>query len=251
MTTVYIIRHGETDFNRLYRFIGSTDHPLNERGIAQAETLRKPMSAIKLDRIYSSPMKRTLMTAERVRNGRGIEIVREPGLREINCGAWEGLNREEIEARWPGEIDLWEKRPHLLHMEGGETFAQVQERAISAFCKIVSRERGNCIAAVSHMLTIQLIMGKLLNVPISDVWEMVRLENTSITTMTIEDGGDFEVVRWADDTHLPQSLKNANVKIAGVHNTGFEAKYDISDVEGRRHFDGFAAGRAAASVGEK
>lgn len=240
MTTVYIIRHGETDFNRLYRFIGSTDHPLNERGIAQAETLREPMSKFALDRIYSSPLKRTMMTAERVRNGRDLEIIEAPGLREIHCGAWEGLNREEIEAKWPGEINLWEKHPHLLHMEGGETFAEVQDRAISAFCKIVARERGNCIAITSHMLTIQLIMGKLLNVPICDVWEMVRLENTSITTMTIEDNGDFAVVRWADDSHLPQSLKNANVKIAGIHNTSFEAKYDISDVEGSHHFSGFA-----------
>ena len=64
MTTVYIVRHGETDLNRLYRFIGSTDHPLNERGIAQVETLREPMSKFHLDRIYSSPLKRTMMTAE-------------------------------------------------------------------------------------------------------------------------------------------------------------------------------------------
>ena len=86
----------------------------------------------------------------------------------------------------------------------------------------------------------QLIMAKLLNVPIRDVWQMVRLENTSITTMQIDDNGDFEVVRWADDSHLPDELKNANVKIAGIHNTSFNAKYDIRDVEGKHHFDGFA-----------
>ena len=240
MTTVYIIRHGETDLNRLYRFIGSTDHPLNERGISQAETLRAPMSRLHLDRIYSSPLKRTMMTAERVRNGRDIEVIEAPGLREIHCGGWETLNREEIEARWPGEIELWEKKPDLLRMEGGESFSEVQERGIAAFCEIVNRERGNCIAITSHMLTIQLIMGKLLQVPIRDVWEMVRLENTSITTMTIDDNGDFEVVRWADDTHLPEELKNANVKVAGIHNTSFDAKYDITDVEGKHHFDGFA-----------
>ena len=76
-TTVYIVRHGETDLNRLYRFIGSTDHPLNERGIAQVETLREPMSRLEFDRIYSSPLKRTMMTAERMQNGRDIEIIPE------------------------------------------------------------------------------------------------------------------------------------------------------------------------------
>ena len=239
MTTVYIVRHGETDLNRLYRFIGSTDHPLNERGIAQVETLREPMSKFHLDCIYSSPLKRTMMTAERIQNGRDIEIGPHNDLKEIHCGGWETLNREEIEAKWPGEIELWEKKPDLLHMEGGETFAEVQERAIRGIIDIVNRERGKSIAIACHMLTIQLIMAKLLQVPIRDVWEMVRLENTSITTMNIEDNGDFEVVRWADDSHLPEELKNANVKVAGIHNTSFDAKYDITDVEGKHHFDGF------------
>ena len=240
MTTVYIVRHGETDFNRQYRFIGSTDHPLNERGIAQVETLRAPMSKIPLDKIYSSPLKRTMMTAERICNGRDLEIVPIDDIREIHCGGWEGLNRAEIEAKWPGEIDLWENKPDLLHMEGGETFLEVQERAVRGIVDIVNRERGKRIAVACHMLTIQLIMAKLLNVPIRDVWQMVRLENTSITTMQIDDNGDFEVVRWADDSHLPDELKNANVKIAGIHNTSFNAKYDIRDVEGKHHFDGFA-----------
>lgn len=240
MTTVYIIRHGETDNNKLYKFVGSTDQPLNERGIAQAETLREPMSKVHLDRIYTSPYQRARMTAERVRNGRNIEIIPETGLCEIHCGKWEGLGRPEIEALWPGQIELWEHQPDLLHMEDGETFSEVQERGIAAFTGIVKREAGKSVCVTSHMLTIQLIMAKLLGVPIRDVWQMVRLENTSITTMHIFEDGNFEVTKWADETHLPQELRNANVKIAGIHNTGFTAKYDISDVEGKHFFAPFA-----------
>ncbi len=240
MTTVYIIRHGETENNRLYKFVGSTDQPLNDRGIAQAETLRKPMSEVHLDRIYTSPYLRTTMTAERVRNGRDIEVIGDRGLCEIHCGKWEGLGKPEIEALWPGQIELWEHTPDLLHMEDGETFSQVQERAVKALTDIVKKERGNSIAVVSHMLTIQLIMAKLLSVPIRDVWQMVRLENTSITTMQIHDNGDFEVLRWADESHLPEELRNKNVKIAGIHNTEFTAKYTVGDVEGIHHFDAFA-----------
>ena len=88
MTEIYIIRHGETENNRLYKFVGSTDQPLNDRGIAQAETLRAPMSQIRLDRIYSSPYQRTMMTAERVRAGRDIPVVTDKGLCEIHCGSW-------------------------------------------------------------------------------------------------------------------------------------------------------------------
>lgn len=240
MTTVYIIRHGETENNRLYKFVGSTDQPLNDRGIAQTETLRKPMSEVHLDRIYTSPYLRTTMTAERVRNGRDIEVIGDRGLCEIHCGKWEGLGKPEIEALWPGQIELWEHTPDLLHMEDGETFSQVQERAVKAFTDIVKKEHGNSVAVVSHMLTIQLIMAKLLSVPIRDVWQMVRLENTSITTMQIHDNGDFEVLRWADESHLPEELRNKNVKIAGIHNTEFTAKYTVGDVEGIHHFDAFA-----------
>lgn len=240
MTTVYIIRHGETENNRLYKFVGSTDQLLNDRGIAQAETLRKPMSEVHLDRIYTSPYLRTTMTAERVRNGRDIEVIGDRGLCEIHCGKWEGLGKPEIEALWPGQIELWEHTPDLLHMEDGETFSQVQERAVKAFTDIVKKEHGNSVAVVSHMLTIQLIMAKLLSVPIRDVWQMVRLENTSITTMQIHDNGDFEVLRWADESHLPEELRNKNVKIAGIHNTEFTAKYTVGDVEGIHHFDAFA-----------
>lgn len=239
-TTLYIVRHGETNNNNLHRFIGSTDHPLNERGQAQAATLNAPMSRLHIDRIYSSPYLRTMMTAEQIRAGREIEIIPERGLCEIHCGQWEGLNRAEIEERWPGMIDLWQFKPDLLRMPDGETFEQVRTRAVDALCRIVQENRGKSVAIASHMLTIQLIMTRLLNIPIRDVWEMVRLENTSITTMEVWENGDFEVTHWADEDHLPAELKNSYVKIAGFVTKNFKAKYDLSSVMGLRHFDGFA-----------
>ncbi|MBO7376786.1 MAG: histidine phosphatase family protein [Clostridia bacterium] len=239
-TTVYIVRHGETFFNAVHRFIGcGTDHPLCDRGKAQAATLRGPMLAKKIDRIYSSPCRRTLMTAEEVRAGRDIEIVEAPGIREIYCGQWEGKNRDEIEALWPGTVDLWHYEPEKLRMPDGESFAEVKERAVAEFCGIIGKERGSSVAVVSHMLTIQLIMGELLGIPVHDVWNMVRLENTSITTMEIYENGDFEVTDWARDDHLPPELRNSQVKIAGFVSTGFSAKYDLSSVTGRRHYSGF------------
>ncbi len=240
MTTLFVVRHGETDNNKLHRFIGSTDHPLNERGQAQAACLREPMSNVRIDRIYSSPYRRAMMTAEQIRAGREIDIVPHRGLCEIHCGEWEGLNRAEIEARWPGVINLWQYEPDRLLMPGGESFEQVQSRAVQAFVDIVRRESGRVIALTSHMLTIQLVMCRLLNVPIREVWNMVRLENTSITTMKISENGDYAITKWGDDAHLPESLKNPYVKIAGFVTPNFKAVLDISDVEGMHHFDRFA-----------
>lgn len=241
MTTLYIVRHGETDLNRAGRFCGSTDMPLNERGTAQAETLREPMSHIALDRIYSSPLDRAVKTAECIRGGRDIEIITENGLREIDCGKWETLRHDEIEQRWPGGIEMWENTPDLLRMEEGETFAEVKERVSRALLGIVRRERGNKIAIACHLMTIQMIMLTILQAPIRDIWKVVpTATNTSITTIEIEDNGDFRVVRWSDDSHLPASLKDANKKVAKMDDVLAGAKQSLSDILSKHHFDYFS-----------
>lgn len=235
-TTLYIVRHGETDNNYTHRFIGSTDHPLNERGMAQAACLREPFSRIHLDAIYSSPRRRAYMTAEQVRGDRDMPIICDEGLAEIHCGQWEGLNRDEIEQRWPGMIDLWQFRPDELRMPDGETFEQVQDRAVDAIARIVQKERGHDVAVACHMLTIQLIMAKLLNIPIREVWNMIRIENTAVSTVKVYDNGDFDIVRWGDDTHLPPELKTGYVRIAGFVQKNYNANYDVIKVEGRHNF---------------
>lgn len=239
-TTLYIVRHGETDNNYTHRFIGSTDHPLNERGMAQAACLRAPFAKLHLDAIYSSPRRRAYMTAEQICGDRDMPIMCDDGLAEIHCGQWEGLNRAEIEARWPGMIDLWQFRPDELHMPDGETFEQVQQRAVEAIVNIVRHERGKCVAVACHMLTIQLIMAKLLNIPIREVWNMVRIENTSISTVKVYDNGDFDIVRWGDDSHLPPELKTGYVRIAGFVQKNYNADYDVIKVEGKHNFPLFA-----------
>lgn len=239
-TTLYIVRHGETDNNYTHRFIGSTDHPLNERGMAQAACLRAPFAKLHLDAIYSSPRRRAYMTAEQILGDRDMPIICDDGLAEIHCGQWEGLNRAEIEARWPGMIDLWQFRPDELHMPDGETFEQVQQRAVEAIVNIVRHERGKCVAVACHMLTIQLIMAKLLNIPIREVWNMVRIENTSISTVKVYDNGDFDIVRWGDDSHLLPELKTGYVRIAGFVQKNYNADYDVIKVEGKHNFPLFA-----------
>lgn len=235
---IYIVRHGETNNNVEYRFLGSTDMPLNERGIAQAKSLNQPFSKVHLDRIYSSPYLRTMMTAREVQNGRNIEIVRDYGLCEINCGEWEGLNRAEIEEKWPGMINLWQFEPDKLHMPEGETLKQVQDRAVRSFLNIVFSERGKSVAIVSHMLTIQLIIASLFNISRNDVWRMTNLENTSITTMEVFDDNSFEITKWGENDHLPLSLRNPSVKIAGFTENE-NAKFDVSSVQGRHYLPKF------------
>jgi len=233
MTNIYIVRHGETDLNVAYRYIGSTDQPLNERGCRQAACLRKPFSKIHLDTIYASPLQRTMMTAEQVKGDKDIPIITISDLREIQCGDWETLNREEIEAKWPGMINLWQFEPEKLKMPGkdGESFVEVQKRSYAAFIDLVRTNEGRDIAVVSHMLPIKLVIAKLFGIPIHDIWRMSQLENTSITHLSFLDAHRFRILSWGLDSHLTPDLKNADVKIAGFTDNG-SVLYDMNHMAG-------------------
>lgn len=232
-TRVYLVRHGETDNNVLHRFMGTTDMPLNERGQNQAKCLGKSIADTHIDKIYSSPLRRTMMTAREVQGVRDLEIIQDGALAEIDCGQWEGLDRAEIEQRWPGMIDLWQYKPDLLEFPDGETFQQVQDRSMEAFVRIVNENRGKAIAISTHMLPLKLIVAKLLDIPIRDVWNMQDIENTSLTTFDIWDDGSFKMVTWGDDSHLPAELRNEYVRVAGFVQHEQSARYNLASLDGK------------------
>ena len=234
-TRVYLVRHGETDNNVKHRFIGKTDMPLNDRGQNQAKCLGRAMAGIPVETIYSSPLLRTMMTAEQIQGSRDIAIIPEKALAEIDCGMWEGLDRAEIQERWPGMIDLWQYEPERLQFPEGETFQQVQERAVEAFVRIVHENLGRTIVISTHMLPLQLIIAKLLNISIHDVWNMRRVENTSVTSLDIWQDGTFKILAWGDDSHLPAELRNEYVRVAGFVQPNFSAQYELSSFEGNHY----------------
>lgn len=142
-TKVLMVRHGETEWNVLCRFLGSKDLPLNEKGRRQAGYAKAALENEKLDVVYSSPMRRAYETAEIICSDRDIKIQTDDGLREIACGAWEGLNGHEVEEKFPGQIELWEnvrqnfvlkaeihlqKCRSVCWMLSGESFMRTEER---------------------------------------------------------------------------------------------------------------------------
>jgi broad specificity phosphatase PhoE len=234
-TKVYLIRHGETDSNATERFTGP-ELPLNARGMEQAKCLGAAMSKVHLDAIYASPLLRAYMTALQVQGDRNIPISKDDGLTEIDCGNWIGYNREEVEALWPGMMEIWQNQPDKLDIPGGETFKQAQDRAYDWFKGVIKLERGRTIAVASHMLTIQLLLGRMLGIPISEVWNMRRLDNTSVTVLDVYDDGDFEIVNWGDNSHLPDELKNSFVRIAGFVHKAYDATTYEACMEGRYNY---------------
>ena len=129
MKTLYIVRHGETDWNKMGKYQGITDIPLNENGLNQAKACGNALKDVTFDRILSSDLSRALVTAETIRGDRTTSITVDKRLRELNFGDWEAMLFSDIEARWPGLIDEMYLRPHLVKVPNGESFKDLQDRA--------------------------------------------------------------------------------------------------------------------------
>jgi broad specificity phosphatase PhoE len=139
MTTILLARHGETEWNRIGRYQGWADPPLNDTGRAQARKLAAQLGSTPFDAVYSSDLRRARETAEIVAAPHAMQVIVEPGLREVNVGEWSGLTRAEVEARFPrGE------RP------GGETREEHTARVLEAAERIARAHAGRQILVVSH-----------------------------------------------------------------------------------------------------
>lgn len=147
-TYVLLVRHGEAVGNREGRLIGQTDAGLSEFGRRQAEAVGDRLSALPITRIISSDLPRTLQTAEPLAGHLQLAIEREPRLREISNGEWEGLMPEEVESRWP---DLWKRygTGEDVSRPGGECWADVGKRSVAAIADLSDFE-DRLIAVFTH-----------------------------------------------------------------------------------------------------
>jgi probable phosphoglycerate mutase len=161
-TRLYLARHGSTSLSAEDRFSGAVGVPLSDEGRRQAGRLAERLRAVGLQAIYASPLDRALETARIVGRAAGIDPVERAGLREIAHGHWEGLRRDEVEARFTDEYSAWEADPFSFAPEGGESGVAVLARALPVVREIVTRHAGQRLLVVSHKATIRLVLSSLL-----------------------------------------------------------------------------------------
>lgn len=163
-TTVYLVRHGETDYNKVFRFMGRKDIPLNKKGISEAKKLKDYFRNKPIDCLYSSPLKRAMKTANIINQFHELKIKKAPGLREINFGKWEGLNYKSITKSSGKLFAEWITNPMAVNIPGGENMKKFAKRAVKAFKKIVKLNKGKTILIVTHGGTMRAIMIEIFGV---------------------------------------------------------------------------------------
>ena len=142
MTEIILIRHGETEWNAGEIFRGRIDIELNETGIKQAELLAEYLGEVKIDAVYSSPLRRALKTAEMMAAKHKLDVEIAPGLIDFDYGQWQGLPPQEVKDKYKELYAVWMNNPHRVKMPAGESLDEVRQRAIGVVDKVIAKYWG-------------------------------------------------------------------------------------------------------------
>ncbi|HDR7795406.1 TPA: phosphoserine phosphatase 1 [Bacillus luti] len=203
-TTVYVTRHGETEWNVAKRMQGRKNSALTENGMLQAKQLGDRMKDLPIDAIYSSPSERTLHTAELIKGKRDIPIIGDEHFYEINMGIWEGQTIDDIERQYPEEIQLFWYEPHLFQSTSGENFESVHKRVIEGVELLLEKHKGENILIVSHAAAAKLLVGHFAGIEIAKVWDEPFMHSASLSMIEFDENYSGEVKQFADISHFQQ-----------------------------------------------
>lgn len=197
---LYLIRHGQTDWNVEGRIQGRQDIPLNDTGRAQALALVRGMQRRPVTSIYSSPQLRAMDTALAIAAAQGAPIHPLPQLAEISYGDWEGRTGRDILSADRELYEAWWKHPASVAPPGGETLNQVDRRCREAWA-VIRQEINGDTAVVAHGGTLAHFIVHLLKGQ-PDAKEIV-VSNVSITTIEYDPFADAcRLMELNDSSHL-------------------------------------------------
>lgn len=201
-TRVFLVRHGETDWNRELRVMGQVDIPLNERGRAQARRTAELLAREDFAAIYSSDLSRAVETAQILAAPHRLDIITLPELREAFYGAWEGLTRDEVLKKFPEEYQMRRTDPENFRPSAGESRKELYERASKIFVELVARHPKQKILIVSHGGTIRAILRYALGLGPGN--GHFAVDNCGITIIDREEDDSYEVFTVNSVFHLQE-----------------------------------------------
>jgi len=178
-TTILLVRHGQTEWNKQHRIQGHQDSPLTSLGKQQAQQTKISLKQFDIQQAFVSPLKRAVDTAEIILQGRSLQASTLHDLSEIKLGPWEGKTRAETALTHPEAHNSFWNRPDTFALAGAETFAQLQQRMVGSLETIFANAGNTNVLVVSHWIAIKVALAFYKNIPLSLLPEMKDPENGS------------------------------------------------------------------------
>ncbi len=206
MGTWYLVRHGETEWNRKGRMQGHTGVPLSATGRRQAAQVGKRLGRVEFSAAYCSDLPRAAETARIIADGRDLEVTPDSDLREFSYGEWEGLTLEEVETRYPGALtERIEAGGNLgWSAPGGEGAIDAIHRVRRFSTRATeSLGAGENVLVVAHGGSLRALAVCLLDLADSDFWKF-RVDNTALAIISDHDGSRV-LESWNDTCHVAES----------------------------------------------
>ncbi len=184
---IFLVRHGQTAWNKEERFRGRADLPLDDFGIRQAEAAANKLANCGAATIYASPLRRTMMTAEPIAAGLGLSIQPSDDLIDIDYGKWQGLSTEEALERDADLYRQWIETPQNAGFPGGEGLQDVRDRVERIIGKVLTEHAGQTVILVSHVVVCRVFICAVLGLDNSHFWQIGQDVN-AINTIGMREG---------------------------------------------------------------
>lgn len=204
MTTLLLIRHGQSEANSQGIFAGQIDPDLLSRGLEQAKVTAEYISKhYQIDGIYSSDLRRAYKTAMCLAQVLDMPVVQDKNLREVDAGQWEGMKYDDLVAMYPEEYHIWIHHIGRSHCVGGESIPQLGSRVMNTLTKIARENEGKTIAIATHATPIRAAQSMIKTGSLEEMENIPWVSNASITILEYEDP-TWKIIAESVDEHLAE-----------------------------------------------
>lgn len=200
MTKIYLIRHGESEWNKLKKVQGQVNTQLTELGKIQAKAMGNRLIKENIDIIYTSDLSRAFDTAKIIGKTLNRPINITESIREINFGVWEGLTNLEVQQKYKDQYNIWIKNPEKLNLNGAENLESLKNRVMLWTSSILQENMGKNIAIVSHSATLKVLLLSLLDIPLYN-YKNFSISNLGLNIIELRQYNNV-LIKFNDISHL-------------------------------------------------
>jgi broad specificity phosphatase PhoE len=210
MTNVYLVRHGQTAWNKEEIFRGRTDVPLNEAGLKEASLAAEYFRETEIQAIYSSPLSRAWQTAGKIAEVVRREVVSLDGINDMSFGTWEGQSLRNVQKNDSERYNQWRDAPHLVKIPGGETLEEIRVRAMAALEEVIRSHAGRSVILVSHRVINKVLICGVLGLDNSHFWQIGQ--DTTAINLIQHRHGRYILSLMNESCHL-KPLQSTKIRV--------------------------------------